>query len=824
MPAARPVIPLRGAADAPPAAPPALCLGAPSPRCVFRTLALVGAAAGALAAAGAACLADAGACPPPLNIFVVNGSSSAANASATPRHGVPANNDTGVGVLMLMTGASALVPVLMAAWIQCRGQRSSPRPPPHHAGGAAVNGRGHYRVEVQESDRGAAAATPAAPVGHGHGHGGHGHSHGGGSSTTAAPDGGRGDDLERKRAAVTLLFAAHFLSAWGDRMWQFLVPVLFMDIFIVTLWPTALYALVVYSACVQFMPAIGMWVDRAHRLGVQRFALIVDNASVVGTCALLCYLAVSEPTLGAEAPVWDTTFAAVFVGVLLLGVSGELMNQAQTLSVERDWVVVIAERMRKLSASASSSTASLADMNTLMRRIDLSCKVLAPTGVGLILGAVGDSARNRVFYGAAAVGLWNALAFPLELLLTTVVFHAFPELDAKLHAHTDGATKHTHVGGHKPHTHLIHQHTLTVQGREDGVVVTQPHWHDVPGPLDHVHDVYDLPHTHGDGDGGHEHDAAGGSGSAAVVGNSIGGGVEGGRVVMETAQFTGDVLFEGGKSGPCAALLRGFRAYFRHEVFLASLSLSALYCTVLDNGALMTAYLTWRGVNPAVLGSSRGAGAIFGLVGTVAFPALMRCTGGSMERAGLLSIWLFWSLLTPGLVAFYLAGESTATDYTVMGAMAVARIGLWSFDLAETQIMQEYIAEDQRGIINSTQTATYQLFYVLIQCAGIVLDKPQEFIVLVTFSIGVVLCACVCYTRWYGKIGAKHARARRRAESGGGEGGEGGGGGGGLNESLLDPGGASKRQLAKSELEMRGSPRPSPETVPTFKDAYYEQL
>ena len=45
---------------------------------------------------------------------------------------------------------------------------------------------------------------------------------------------------------------------------------------------------------------------------------------------------------------------------LLLGVPGELMNQAQTLSVERDWVVVIAERMRKLSASASSSTASLA--------------------------------------------------------------------------------------------------------------------------------------------------------------------------------------------------------------------------------------------------------------------------------------------------------------------------------------------------------------------------------------------------------------------------------------------------------------------------------
>ena len=30
------------------------------------------------------------------------------------------------------------------------------------------------------------------------------------------------------------LYCSHFLSAWGDRMWQFAVPVLFMDIFLDT--------------------------------------------------------------------------------------------------------------------------------------------------------------------------------------------------------------------------------------------------------------------------------------------------------------------------------------------------------------------------------------------------------------------------------------------------------------------------------------------------------------------------------------------------------------------------------------------------------------
>ena len=139
--------------------------------------------------------------------------------------------------------------------------------------------------------------------------------------------------------------------------------------------------------------------------------------------------------------------------------------------------------------------------------------------------------------------------------------------------------------------------------------------------------------------------------------------------------------------------------------------------------------------------------------------------------------------------------------------------------------MQEYIAEDQRGILNSTQTATYQLFYVLIQCAGIVLNKPQEFIVLVTFSIVVVLCACLCYTRWYGKIGAKHARERRRAEGGGNVGGS--NSASTLVRSLLRPGGESKRGRSESEVQLTRSESSSPVPFPGpeeggFKEVDYE--
>jgi iron-regulated transporter 1 len=165
----------------------------------------------------------------------------------------------------------------------------------------------------------------------------------------------------------------------------------------------------------------------------------------------------------------------------------------------------------------------------------------------------------------------------------------------------------------------------------------------------------------------------------------------------------------------------------------------------------MTAYLDWRtksdsSINQAIIGAQRGVGALFGIVGTVLFP----CLESSMHipRAGLLSIWLFWFLLAPAAFTFVVYGESELSDFTLIGCMALSRIGLWSFDLAETQIMQTWTDEGERGTINGMQTGTYQLAYVVIQGAGIVYHDPKDFAALVLFSIGAVFCACVLYTVW----------------------------------------------------------------------------
>jgi hypothetical protein len=742
-----------------------------SPRCVTRTLSLVAGAAAVLTLYGGLCLINNDVCPPPLP--TVNGTNNTHNMD---RSGI---SDTAVGLLMVILGVVANLPVALV-WCIRRGRFDTcvvagPGPAkvdPLEEGGTGKSS-GSRRLLMKEevsldnhAPQNSSSPLPSSPSSSSS-------SPSLSSSPSPSPQGGvENIRLVNKHQAVGMLFAAHFLSAWGDRMWQFAVPVLFIEIFLDTLAPTALYAFLVYAACVQCMPSVGSWVDREHRLSVQRFALIVDNASVVGTSVLLCYVAVTETGIGVVPPDWNGSFTLCFVGIIILGISGEVMNQAQTLSVERDWVVVIAKEM-----------GSLATMNTMMRRIDLMCKVLAPAAVGAIISTVGSSSRMKVFYGSAAVGVWNALAFPLELLLTTVVFHAFPALDAKRHSHMDGVTKHSHPGGHIEHSHFVHQHAIPQSSSSDsegkgdgGIQKTNPHWHDTFGPVDHVHHKEAHAHARGHGHShGHGHGHSHGppqqhhieskdhgneqttEGASAVVW---------GPVVMETSHFTGGTVIGegGGKSSPCAALVRGFRSYVRHPVLLASVSLSLLYCTVLDNGALMTAYLTWRGVDPAVVGASRGAGAIFGLIGTFVYPQLLKCNGGSVERAGLYSVWLFWICLVPGLVMFYIAGESNVSDYTVLSVMVVSRVGLWAFDLAVTQIMQEYISEEDRGIVNSTQTATMQVFSCVILVGGLIFSEPKQFIVLVTFSIFVVLAACLTYTRWYRNIKAHNLRRHKNQD------------------------------------------------------------
>ena len=100
-------------------------------------------------------------------------------------------------------------------------------------------------------------------------------------------------------------------------------------------------------------------------------------------------------------------------------------------------------------------------------------------------------------------------------------------------------------------------------------------------------------------------------------------------------------------------------------------------------------------------------------------------------------------------------GESTTSDYTLIGCMIISRAGLWAFDLAETQIMQEWTEPGRRGLLNGMQTATYQLAFVVMQAMGMVFHDPRQFGVLVVLSIAAVGVAAWIYTVWSRQAGTR---------------------------------------------------------------------
>ena len=58
-------------------------------------------------------------------------------------------------------------------------------------------------------------------------------------------------------------------------------------------------------------------------------------------------------------------------------------------------------------------------------------------------------------------------------------------------------------------------------------------------------------------------------------------------------------------------------------------------------------------------------------------------------------------------------GESRITDFVLMGSMAAGRIGLWSYDLVITQLVQDNVAETERGIFSISSAPLIRCFVVM---------------------------------------------------------------------------------------------------------------
>ena len=134
-----------------------------------------------------------------------------------------------------------------------------------------------------------------------------------------------------------LLYTSHLLSAWNSRAFEFGAFLFLATIFPQTLLPASIYALTRAGAAATLSPWLGGYIDRGNRLSVVRLSIVGQRISVAASCIILYCLCQFERMR--SQPAWSYGALSLLSVLACVEKLAAVMN---TISVERDWVVVIA--------------------------------------------------------------------------------------------------------------------------------------------------------------------------------------------------------------------------------------------------------------------------------------------------------------------------------------------------------------------------------------------------------------------------------------------------------------------------------------------------
>jgi len=173
-----------------------------------------------------------------------------------------------------------------------------------------------------------------------------------------------------------------------------------------------------------------------------------NRISVIGAC-ICWFFIVGLQKLGprttaaevmnatAENPKTETTGIvlglknSLFVVVLFLSIVERLSRTANLFSIERDWVPVMANPDSK--SDEPPAKFSLTELNAVISRIDLVCKLISPIAMSTFISVAGS-----VEIGILAVLCLNGLTWTAEIWTAKSVWGLCGRLQAPKHFHADG--------------------------------------------------------------------------------------------------------------------------------------------------------------------------------------------------------------------------------------------------------------------------------------------------------------------------------------------------------------------------------------------------
>lgn len=165
-------------------------------------------------------------------------------------------------------------------------------------------------------------------------------------------------------------------------------------------------------ASICFSSSVGRWVDKSpDRLKTLLTTITVNRIAVICASMLWFFVVESEniPENGVallrsrkdDVTFRDTVKIIMFLPILGFGILEGLSANGNMLSMERDWVVV--------AAAPEGYQYDLTHLNSSMRRIDLSCKLLAPLLISFLISRLG------IKIGVIVVGGMSAASWGFEM-------------------------------------------------------------------------------------------------------------------------------------------------------------------------------------------------------------------------------------------------------------------------------------------------------------------------------------------------------------------------------------------------------------------------
>jgi iron-regulated transporter 1 len=83
-----------------------------------------------------------------------------------------------------------------------------------------------------------------------------------------------------------------------------------------------------------------------------------------------------------------------------------------------------------------------------------------------------------------------------------------------------------------------------------------------------------------------------------------------------------------------------------------------------------------------------------------------------------------WCCLLLCVGSIWVTG-GVASAWVLMAGVAASRLGLWMFDLAVTQLMQDNVPDSDRCVVGGVQSSLQSIFDLLTYIMGIIISDPR---------------------------------------------------------------------------------------------------